>query len=31
MSFLTDLIRPSIKTTKKREITADVWEKCPGC
>ncbi len=31
MSFLTDLIRPSIKTTKKREIKADVWEKCPGC
>ena len=31
MSFLTDLIRPSIKTTKKREVAADVWEKCPGC
>lgn len=31
MSFLTDLIRPSIKTTKKREIKAEVWEKCPGC
>lgn len=31
MSFLTDLIRPSIKTTKRREVAADVWEKCPGC
>lgn len=31
MSFLTDLIRPSIKTTKKREVTAGVWEKCPSC
>ncbi|PZP40466.1 MAG: acetyl-CoA carboxylase carboxyl transferase subunit beta [Pseudomonas fluorescens] len=31
MSFLTDLIRPSIKTTKKREVAADVWEKCPSC
>lgn len=31
MSFLTDLIRPSIKTAKKREVAADVWEKCPGC
>jgi acetyl-CoA carboxylase carboxyl transferase subunit beta len=31
MSFLTDLIRPSIKTTKKRDVPADVWEKCPGC
>lgn len=31
MSFLTDLIRPSIKTAKKREVAAGVWEKCPGC
>ena len=31
MSFLTDLIRPSIKTTKKREVAAGVWEKCPNC
>lgn len=31
MSFLTDLIRPSIKTTKKREVAAGVWEKCPSC
>jgi len=31
MSFLTDLIRPSIKTAKKREIAADIWEKCPSC
>jgi len=31
MSFLTDLMRPSIKTTRKREVKADVWEKCPAC
>jgi acetyl-CoA carboxylase carboxyl transferase subunit beta len=31
MSFLTDLIRPSIKTTKKRGVAAEVWEKCPNC
>lgn len=31
MSFLTDLIRPSIKTAKKRELAADIWEKCPSC
>lgn len=31
MSFLTSLVRPSIKTAKKRELAADVWEKCPSC
>ncbi|MBI1308413.1 MAG: acetyl-CoA carboxylase carboxyltransferase subunit beta [Proteobacteria bacterium] len=31
MSWLTDLVRPSIKTAKKRELKADVWEKCPAC
>ncbi len=31
MSFFTALARPRIKTEKKREIKADIWEKCPGC
>lgn len=31
MSFLSNLVRPSIKTTAKREVAANVWEKCPAC
>ena len=31
MSWLTDLVRPSIKTTTKRGVAANIWEKCPGC
>lgn len=31
MSWLTDIVRPSIKTTRKRNVAADVWEKCPAC
>jgi acetyl-CoA carboxylase carboxyl transferase subunit beta len=30
MSFLSAL-RPSIKTTNKREVAETVWEKCPKC
>lgn len=31
MSWLTDIVRPSIKTAKKRSVAAEVWEKCPAC
>ncbi|NBV54734.1 MAG: acetyl-CoA carboxylase carboxyltransferase subunit beta [Proteobacteria bacterium] len=31
MSFLSNLVRPSIKTATKREVAANVWEKCPAC
>jgi acetyl-CoA carboxylase carboxyl transferase subunit beta len=31
MSFFTNLARPRIKTNTKRELAADVWEKCTGC
>jgi len=31
MSFLTNLVRPGLKTTQKREVAANVWEKCPAC
>ncbi len=31
MSWLTDIVRPRIKTTTKRGVAANIWEKCPGC
>ncbi len=31
MSWLTTLVRPRIQTTAKRGVSANVWEKCPGC
>lgn len=31
MNWLTDFIRPRISTSKKREVAANVWTKCPGC
>lgn len=31
MNWLTDFIRPRISTSKKREVTANVWTKCPSC
>ncbi|MCP5405531.1 MAG: acetyl-CoA carboxylase carboxyltransferase subunit beta [Pseudomonadaceae bacterium] len=31
MNWLTDLVKPGLKTTVKRGVSADIWEKCPGC
>lgn len=31
MSWLKNIVRPKIATRTKREVTADIWEKCPGC
>lgn len=31
MNWLTDTIRPQIKTQAKRGVQAEVWEKCPSC
>ncbi len=31
MSWLTDLVRPKIRTTSRKEVAANVWEKCPSC
>lgn len=31
MNWLTDLVKPGLKTTHKRGVSADIWEKCPGC
>ena len=31
MSWLKNLVRPKIATTKRREIPKELWEKCPSC
>ena len=31
MSWLTNIVRPKIKTTVQREIADDLWLKCPNC
>ncbi|MFZ2586760.1 MAG: acetyl-CoA carboxylase, carboxyltransferase subunit beta [Alphaproteobacteria bacterium] len=31
MNWLTDIIKPGLKTTSKRGVAANIWEKCPGC
>jgi acetyl-CoA carboxylase carboxyl transferase subunit beta len=31
MSWLTNIVRPGLKTPTKRGVSAEVWEKCPGC
>lgn len=31
MNWLTDLVKPGLKTPQKRGVVADIWEKCPGC
>lgn len=31
MSWLADLVRPKIATRTKKDIPADLWQKCPSC
>ena len=31
MNWLTDIVRPKIKKTTPKEISDDLWEKCPEC
>lgn len=31
MSWLKDLVRPRIATRQKRDVKANVWQKCPSC
>lgn len=31
MNWLRDLVKPKVSTTTKREVAADVWDKCPSC
>lgn len=31
MNWLTDLVKPGLKTAQKRGVSANIWEKCPGC
>lgn len=31
MNWLTDLVKPGLKTTSKRGVATNIWEKCPAC
>ena len=31
MNWLTDIVRPKIKKTTPKEISDDLWVKCPEC
>ncbi|MFZ2619900.1 MAG: acetyl-CoA carboxylase, carboxyltransferase subunit beta [Alphaproteobacteria bacterium] len=31
MNWLRSITRPSIATERKKDVTADIWQKCPAC